>query len=86
MEIKNTALFLTGVIVLVLGMFVIVFDYPQIQYFEQMPPEAYYLLDPGKKDIHQRLLVEISIGAVVLSLGAGAVIFSLVKKNLRRLQ
>lgn len=81
MEIKNTTFFLTGIAILVLGMFVMIFDYPQIQYFEQMPQETYSLLSFEEKSIHQRLLVEFSIGIVIFSAGAGLAIFSLVKKS-----
>lgn len=36
MEIKNVTLFLVGIIVLVLGTLIIIFDYPQIEYFENI--------------------------------------------------
>ena len=36
MEIKNVTLFLVGIIVLVLGTLIIIFDYPQIKYFENI--------------------------------------------------
>ena len=63
----------------ILGMLVVVFDYPQVQYFEQMPPESYSLLDMEEKGIHQKLLVEITIGGVIFSTGAGLVVFSRIK-------
>ena len=76
---KNTTFFLTGVSTAILGMLVMVFDYPQVQYFEQMPPESYSLLNIEEKSIHQRLLVEITIGSVIFSVGAGLVGFSRIK-------
>ena len=81
MEIQNTTFFLSGIIVLVLGMFVMVFDYPQIQYFERMPPETYFMLDWEEKDIHNRLLIETSIGAAIILAGVGMIVFSLVKRR-----
>lgn len=77
--IKNTTFFLIGVSTAILGMLVMVFDYPQVQYFEQMPPESYSLLDIEERNIHQRLLVEITIGGAIFSTGAGLVVFSKIK-------
>ena len=49
MEIKNVTLFLVGIIVLVLGTLIIIFDYPQIEYFENIDFELYYSgLDPSR--------------------------------------
>ena len=81
MEIQNTTFFLSGIIVLVLGMFVVVFDYPQVQYFEQMPPETYFMLDWEEKDIHNRLLIEMSMGAAIIFVGTGMIVFSLIKRR-----
>ena len=41
MEIKNVTLFLVGIIVLVLGTLIIIFDYPQIEYFENIDFKLY---------------------------------------------
>lgn len=81
MEIKNTTFFLTGIAVLVLGLFVMTFDYPQIQYFEQLSPESYALLGFEEKSIHQRLLVEFTVGTAIFSAGAGLAVFSVIKKS-----
>ena len=69
MEIKNITLFFTGIAVFLLGAFVVIFDYPQIQYFEALESESYYLLEQEKKDIHQRLIIEFSIGIGMLCVG-----------------
>ena len=69
MEIKNITLFFTGIAVFLLGTFVVIFDYPQIQYFEALEAESYYLLEQEKKDIHQRLIIEFSIGIGMLCVG-----------------
>ncbi len=83
MEVKNGVAFLLGVTALVLGAFIVTFDYPQILYFERMPPESYYLLDPGQKGVHQRLLVEGAIGGGIAAAGAGMVALSLARKGWR---
>ena len=69
MEIKNITLFFTGIAVFLLGTFVVIFDFPQIQYFEAMESESYYLLEEEKKNIHQRLIIEFSIGIGMLCVG-----------------
>lgn len=69
MEIKNVTLFLVGIIVLVLGTLIIIFDYPQIEYFENIDFELYYSLLDEEKEIHQRLIIEFTIGLVILGLG-----------------
>ena len=69
MEIKNVTLFLVGIIVLVLGTLIIIFDYPQIEYFENIDFELYYSLLDKEKEIHQRLVIEFTIGLVILGVG-----------------
>ena len=81
MEIKNTTYFLTGIVVIVLGLSVIIFDYPQIMYFEQLPVESYTMLNFEEKSIHQRLLIEFTVGVVILSVGLGLAVFSVIKKQ-----
>lgn len=69
MEIKNVTLFLVGIILLVLGTLIIIFDYPQIEYFENIDFELYYSPLDKEKEIHQRLVIEFTIGLVILGLG-----------------
>ena len=69
MVIKNVTLFLVGIIMLVLGTLIIIFDYPQIEYFENIDFELYYSLLDKEKEIHQRLVIEFTIGLVILGLG-----------------
>ena len=83
MEIKNVGSFFIGVIILIVGTFIVIFDYPQIQYLENFEAESYYLLDEEKKNIHQRLRIEFSLGIMILVIGIVLCIFSLVKKTKR---
>ena len=69
MEIKNVTLFLVGIILLVLGTLIIIFDYPQIEYFENIDFESYNSLLVEEKEFHQRLVIEFTIGLVILGLG-----------------
>ena len=74
-NIQNPTFFFIGIIMLILGSFVTVFDYPQIQYFENMDSEIYSTLESEQKEIHNRLKIEFSIGIVILL--AGVAFFTL---------
>tara|TARA_Y100001938_G_scaffold140587_1_gene208975 strand:+ start:520 stop:735 length:216 start_codon:yes stop_codon:yes gene_type:complete len=56
-------------ILLILGSFVTFYDYPQIQYFENMDSEIYASLKSEYKEVHNRLIIEFSIGLVILLAG-----------------
>ncbi|MBT3743656.1 MAG: hypothetical protein HOF81_03515 [Thaumarchaeota archaeon] len=69
MHIQNPTWFFIGIILLILGSFIILFDYPQIQYFDKIEPEIYATLESEQKEIHNRLKIEFSIGIVILLAG-----------------
>jgi len=81
LEIKNVGSFFIGLIILIVGTFIIIFDYPQINYFENMEETSYFLLEDDIKNIHQRLKIEISIGIMILISGIVLIIFSQTKKS-----
>ena len=81
LNIINSTWFFIGIILLILGTFVTIFDYPQIQYFENMDSQMYASLDSEKKDIHQRLQIELSIGISILITGTAFLTLSLFKKK-----
>ena len=74
-NIQNPTWFFIGIILLILGSFVTIFDYPQIQYFENMNSEMYTTLESEQKEIHNRLIIEFSIGIVILL--AGGALFAM---------
>ena len=74
-NIQNSTWFFIGIILLILGSFVTIFDYPQIQYFENMNSEMYTTLESEQKEIHNRLIIEFSIGIVILL--AGGALFAM---------
>ena len=80
MEIKNQTLFFVGIIVLILGILIIIFDYPQLQLLDNMDSESYYMLDEEKKNIHQRMKIEITVGAGLLITGIGLLAVSFLKR------
>ncbi len=67
-----------------IGIFIVIYDYPQIKYFDNFEFDSYLLLDEDKKNIHQRLKIEFSIGITFLLIGIGLGIFSFIKKTKER--
>ena len=45
MEIKNLSLFFVGIIMIILGTLIVMFDYPQIQYLENATTESHLMLE-----------------------------------------
>lgn len=70
-----------GIMIFMIGIFIVIYDYPQIKYFDNFEFDSYLLLDEDKKNIHQRLKIEFSIGLTFLLSGIGLIIFSLIKKT-----
>ena len=64
-----------------IGIFIVIFDYPQIQYFENFEVDSDFLLDEGKKNFHQVLKIEFSIGVTFLVIGIVVCVFSLIMKT-----
>ena len=60
---------------MILGSFIVLFDYPQIQYFDKIESEIYAALESEQKEIHNRLKIEFSIGIVILL--AGGALFTM---------
>jgi len=73
-----------GIIIFMIGIFIVIYDYPQIKYFDNFEFDSYLLLDEDKKNIHQRLKIEFSIGITFLLSGIGLIIFPLIKKTKER--
>jgi|TARA_B100001540_G_scaffold308620_1_gene323579 hypothetical protein len=80
-HIQTPTWFFIGVILLILGSFVTIFDYPQIQYFENMDREMYATLESEQKEIHTRLKIEFSIGIVILLAGSAMFIVSFFRNS-----
>ena len=65
----RTVLFLAGIVMVVLGSLVVIFDYPQIQYLEAKGAESRMLPGSEERAVHQRLIIESVIGAGILATG-----------------
>ena len=57
------------------------FDYPQIQYFDKIEPEMYATLEYEQKEIHNRLKIEFSIGIVILLAGMALFVTSFFRNS-----
>ena len=66
LEIRNQRKFLVGLIILILGSFVIVFDYPQIEYLNYLENDNSITLEIEQKEIFQKILIEFTIGVILL--------------------
>ena len=69
MEIKNLSLFFVGIIIIILGTLIVMFDYPQIQYLENVMTESHLMLEGTNRDLYQRLKIEFMVGGGVLLVG-----------------
>ena len=80
-HIQNPTWFFIGIILLILGSFIMLFDYPQIQYFDKIEPEIYATLESEQKEIHNRLKIEFSIGIVILLAGMALFVTSFFRNS-----
>ena len=65
---------------MILGSFIIIFDYPQIEYFNYLQDETSQILENNKKEIYQKILIEFSIGIILLGLGIILILISILKR------
>lgn len=79
MELKNETLFFGGIVLVILGSFIIIFDYPQIQFLEMVSSDSNYRLDIETMNIQQRLLIEFSVGVGFVVAGIVLFIVSFLK-------
>jgi len=80
LEIRNQKKFLLGLIIMILGAFIMVFDYPQIEYFNYLENDIYQILDNDKKEIYQKILVEFLFGIILFGLGIMLILISILKR------
>ena len=69
-----------GLIILILGSFVIVFDYPQIEYFNNLESDNSITLEIEQKEIFQKILIEFTIGVILLIIGIVLILISMLKR------
>ena len=70
--------FFIGIVFLILGSLIVLFDYPQIQFLDKVKSEQDYgYLEIS--DVHERLKIEISIGIGFVIIGIVLFILSFLK-------
>ena len=62
-------------------MLVVIFDYPQIQYFSQIDADRHAIIESQDREFHQRLQLEFGIGIMVWAVGIFLTIISVLKKD-----
>jgi c-di-AMP phosphodiesterase-like protein len=80
LEIRNQKKFLIGLIIMILGTFIIVYDYPQIEYFNDLEKETFQILENDKREIYQKILIEFLIGIIFFGIGIMLILISIFKK------
>jgi len=80
LEIRNQKKFLIGLVIIILGTFIIVYDYPQIEYFNNLEKETFQILENNKKEIYQKIFIEFSIGIILFVLGITLILISIFKR------
>ena len=80
MEIRNQKKFLVGLVIIILGTFIIVYDYPQIEYFNNLEKETFQILENNKKEIYQKILIEFLVGIIFFGIGIMLILISIFKR------
>ena len=71
---------------MILGAFIMVFDYPQIEYFNYLENDIYQILENDKKEIYQKILVEFFVGVTLFGLGIMLILISILKRFENRIR
>ena len=65
---------------MILGTFIIVYDYPQIEYFNDLEKETFQILEKDKREIYQKILIEFLIGIIFFGVGIMLILISIFKR------
>ena len=71
---------------MILGVFIIVFDYPQIEYFNYLENNTSQIFETDKKEIYQKILVEFLFGIILFGLGIMLILISILKRFENRIR
>ena len=71
---------------MILGAFIMVFDYPQIKYINYLENDIYQILENDKKEIYQKILVEFLFGIILFGLGIMLILISILKRFENRIR
>jgi hypothetical protein len=76
---------------MILGTFIIVYDYPQIEYFNDLEKQTFtkwnsndfvelQILENGKREIYQKILIEFLVGIIFFGIGIMLILISIFKR------
>ena len=65
---------------MILGTFIIVYDYPQIEYFNDLEKETFQILENDKREIYQKILIEFLVGIIFFGIGIMLILISIFKR------
>ena len=65
---------------MILGTFIIVYDYPQIEYFSNLEKETFQILENDKREIYQKIFIEFLIGIIFFGVGIMLILISIFKR------
>jgi len=65
---------------MILGTFIIIYDYPQIEYFNDLEKETFQILENDKREIYQKILIEFLIGIIFFGVGIMLILISIFKR------
>jgi hypothetical protein len=65
---------------MILGTFIIVYDYPQIEYFNDLKKETFQILENDKREIYQKIFIEFLIGIIFFGVGIMLILISIFKR------
>ena len=76
---------------MILGTFIIVYDYPQIEYFNDLGKESFtkgngndfvefQILENDKRKIYQKILIEFLVGIIFFGIGIMLILISIFKR------
>ena len=69
-------IFFVGLVILVLGLLILVYDYPQMIYIQNVTTEQLELFDRAEIDKFKRIQIEFYVGVGILLSGAVILFFS----------
>ena len=73
--------FFIGIILIVGGLLITIYDYPQLYYFDNLPMEEKALLERETLDKFQRMQIEFFVGITLLVGGTILSILSIFRKS-----
>lgn len=72
----DNRIFFAGLVILIFGLLILVYDLPQIMYIQSLTSEELRMVDRAEHDKFQRIQVEFYAGIGILAAGATVVLFA----------